>query len=311
MKQKTKKFISAFVMGCAQTVPGADGSTVALMLGIYDDYVNLLFSVSEIFKTLAQVPSKRKNLRDVWQLVKNFNYSFALFLGLGITIAITLLSNLIVSLLGTSPQYLSAVLLGLVFSVVVIPLKIIRKPNRNEVLIAIVSFIFFFIFLGLSPANNSSVDPTYLQLFLGGLAAIAAMMLPGVGGSYVLLVLGLYYYILGSIGDIIRMQASIYQIMGLVVFVLGMITGILTITRLFKNALEKHLNLFLAFVTGLLLASSRVLWPFVETIEVNGEKVTTAVPLTNFQPSEIALTIGLFVLTLVVFSIINWKHAEI
>ena len=311
MKQKFTTIISAFIMGCAQTIPGADGSTVALMLGVYDNYVNLIYSVSEIIKTFAQAIIRKKSFKDVWKLIKSFNYSFALFLGLGMMIAITLLSTLIMSLLETYPHYLFAVLLGLVFSVIVIPLKIIRKPNLKEVAIAIASFIIFFLFLGLSPADNPATTPSYLYLFFGGFAGITAMMLPGIGGSYVLLVLGQYYYILGEIGDIIRLQGELTQFIGLVIFALGMVFGMSTVARLFKKALDKHLNLFLAFVTGLLLASARVLWPFVKAVEIDGEKVTTVVPLASFQTGEIALIIFIFLVTLSVFSFVNWKYGEI
>lgn len=311
MKENIKTMSSAFLMGCAQTIPGADGSTVALMLGIYDSYINLIYSVSEILKTTAQVFTKKKSYKDVWQLIKSFNYSFALSLGFGMIVAITLLSKLILILLETYPNYLYAVLLGLVFSVIVIPLKIIRKPNLIQILIAIASFIFFFIFLGLSPSESPSTTPSYLYLFFGGVAGITAMMLPGIGGSYVLLVLGQYYYILGSISDIIRLRADISQFIGLIVFALGMIVGLSTVARLFKKALDKHLKLFLAFVTGLLLASARVLWPFVKSIEINGEKVTTVIPLNAFQTGELALMIMLFIITLSVFSFVNWKYGEI
>jgi putative membrane protein len=313
MKQKIKTFFSGFFMGCAEIVPGVSGSTIALMLGIYDDFVNLLFSVSEIFKTILQLPSKKKSFKDVIALIKSFNYSFALLLGLGMFAAIALLSNLIIALLNTYPNYVSAALLGLVFSVIVLPLKVIRKPNIKQILVAVVSFVFFFILLGLSPSEKSSITatPSYWYLFFGGFAGITAMMLPGISGSFVLLILGQYYYIVGSISNIVKLQGDITQFIGLGIFVLGMVTGISTIARLLKNALEKHLHIFLAFVTGLLLASSRVLWPFVKTVEENGKQITKAVSLDNFQTGEIILTISLFAITLGFFAYINWKHAKI
>lgn len=313
IKKQLTSIFHGTLIGFAEIVPGVSGTAIALILGIYDDIINILYSIIDILKTFVQVLLKKTTFKEFIEKIKLFNFTQTTFLGIGVLISVAVLSNFVIYVLTNYPHYLFAALLGLLFSVLALPIKVIKIPTLFEFLTIIISFVGLFFILSLSFPEGSTVtgEPSLIYLFIGGIVGMACMILPGVSGSFMLIVMGIYYYILSAISHVFSMQATISELFGLSAFALGLFTGFITIVNFLKKALENHLRLFLAFITGLLLASAKSLWPFVKSVQEGEELVQKVVDISTFSNVEVITIVMIFIVTLSVFGFINLRYAEI
>lgn len=240
-------------MGAADLVPGVSGGTIALVLGIYE---RLVASIREGSLALGAV------LRGRWGGFKDHlgRVEWALLVPLlaGIALAIISLSALLEHQLETNPTILAGGFFGLVVGSVVIAQGLLRRPEWIHAGIALgVGGILFWL-LGLGDDTTVS-DPSLLVYFASGALAICAMILPGISGSLILLLIGMYPNVLGAVND--------RDFVALGVFTLGAIVGLALFSQVLHWALSRFHDLVLAGLIGLMAGSLRVVWPWPEGVD--------------------------------------------
>ena len=230
-------------MGIAEIIPGISGGTVALILGIYVRLINSLseFNISFLTKLVSG------KFKDA---IIQIDFYFLLTMALGMIFAIFLLSNLIVFLLSSYPIFFKSSLSSLLlFSLFIEPLKP-EKINKDLlyglVISAVVAVILF---------ATPSIDPSEVSLFylfISGFIAICALVLPGISGSFILLLLGVYTTIVSALKN--------FEITILSVFILGCLIGLFSSVRVIRRLYESRKKLILSTFFGLVLFSIPIIW---------------------------------------------------
>ena len=238
---------TGFAMGSADIVPGVSGGTVALVLGIYD---RLVGAVRQGTRGLAALLRGRP--RDAWRALAAVDWGFLLVLLGGIATAVVLLAGVLERLLEEQPVLLSAAFLGLVAGSVVVAADEVREVTPRVWAIGTVTAVVTFLVLGLRAGTLT--DPSLLVLVGGGALAICAMILPGISGSFLLLLVGLYEVVLSAVDD--RDLVSIAAVG------LGAVVGLALFSTLLHWLLDHHRDTVMAALLGLMVGSLRVLWPW-------------------------------------------------
>lgn len=245
--------VSGFLMGAADLVPGVSGGTIALVVGIYE---RLIASVREGSVALgdlikADFGGFRRHLGSV-------EWRFLLPLLVGILTAVISLSRLLEHQLETNPELMAGGFFGLVVGSVWIAWRLIRLAGPNHLVIALLVAVALFVLLGLGEESSVS-DPTLLALFGAGALAICAMILPGISGSLILLLIGMYAPVLGAVND--------RQYVSLAVFIVGATVGLALFSQILHWSLQNHHDVVLAALVGLMAGSLRVLWPWPDGVD--------------------------------------------
>ncbi len=289
MKESKKNFnvllfFKGFLMGIAEIIPGVSGSTLALIVGIYEDFISLLYGISNSVKEVFKFLIFQTTFEKVVEVFKKIDFKFAVILFLGMFSAILLLSNVVSTLLDSSGEYVMAFFFGLVLASVVIPWGRIKKKSFREVAIVLLVAVAFFLILrpqDFSEMSNSDA-PSLLYFFFGGALGVCAMVLPGVSGSFVFLMIGIYRYIVDYISNLTRLEFDSFEIFALVAVALGIFFGFTFFVRLLKYGLKNHSSIIFAFLTGLMLASLRVIWPYYDVVSFDGIALLSLTALVGF-----------------------------
>lgn len=240
-------------MGAADLVPGVSGGTIALVIGIYE---RLIGSIKEGSSALgALIKGSWNGFKEHLGLVE---WLFLVPLLVGILTAVVSLASLLEHQLETNPTIMAGAFFGLVLGSVLIAWRLVKEPRVMHYVIGAVVGVVLFISLGLGEETTVS-DPSLLVFFLSGALAICAMILPGISGSLILLLIGMYPAVLGAVND--RDLAAVG------VFVLGAIVGLAFFSQVLHWALARHHDVVLAGLVGLMAGSLRVLWPWPEGVE--------------------------------------------
>lgn len=247
-------------MGAADVVPGVSGGTIAFISGIYEE---LLKSISAInFSTLSML--QKKGIKAVW---KSINGSFLVVLLSGIAVSVVSLAKGITYLLDNQPILLWSFFFGLVLASVVFIGKQITKWNFAALVILVIGAFVAYYMTILEPLISEVTSLWFL--FLSGALAICAMILPGISGSFILVLLGSYKIVLEAI------HSRDFQIIAVVG--LGAITGLLSFSKVLKWLFSKYKNTTLAGLMGFVIGSLNKIWPWKETltwrVNSHGEEV--------------------------------------
>lgn len=245
-----------FAMGTADIVPGVSGGTIALILGIYE---RLLDSVRHGARSLAHL--LKGDIQGFGGRLRAIEWKLVIPLLAGIGAAFLALSSVIDRLLVDAPEEMAGVFFGLVVASILVAWNMLeqRDSTRIGVLSAVAVAAFFL--LGLQ--NGASDAPSSLAFFLSGAVAICAMILPGVSGSFLLLMLGMY----GAFVDAIHHRL----LLDLVAFGAGALIGLALFGSALGWVLDNHRDTLLAALIGLMAGSLRVLWPWPNGVGVVGE----------------------------------------
>jgi putative membrane protein len=247
------------MMGAADAVPGVSGGTVAFISGIYQELIQTL---SKLGPQALQVLFKQ-GLSAFWLYI---NGNFLSTLLSGMLCSIALLSNLVLYLLAQYPQMIWGFFFGLICASTIVLAKSIDSWNISSISVFVVVGITSYL---LTTITASVLEPNFLNVFFAGMLAICAMILPGISGSFILLLLGMYSYILSAIQR--------FDVLILMVFVAGCVAGLLCFSKLLNCLFDRFKNITMALLTGILLGSLNKVWPWKETlttrINSNGEQV--------------------------------------
>jgi putative membrane protein len=281
-------FLKGFGMGAADVVPGVSGGTIAFITGIYDELLRSIRS----FDLKAIKVLFREGPISFWQ---HINGRFLIILLSGIAISIVSLAKLIKYLLENEPVLIWSFFFGLIIASVIYIGRQIEKWDMPNILALLIGSIIAFFITIISPATGSE---NLGYLFFSGMIAICAMILPGISGSFILLLIGSYSTVLGSVtglSDALKNtesgEATLYAV-NIAVFLLGCIIGIALFARVLGYVLEKHRSITIAILTGFMVGSLNKVWPWKETLQFRVNSKGEEVPfiqnnISPFNYSEI------------------------
>lgn len=252
MRALLVQVLRGFAMGCADLVPGVSGATVALVLGIYERLIASIESLVEAFAPLLE-----GRLRQFGRRLLAVPWEFLLPLGAGIFTAIVLLSRAMSRLLDEYPHETAGFFFGLVAASAFIAWGRLRDRGSRNLALAVGTGVAAYVILGWR--SGALGDPPLWFVALAGAAAITAMVLPGISGSFVLLMLGMYEYVLDAVNE--------RDLVVLAVFAAGVAAGLVSVVHLLSWLLRRFHDPVLAAMVGLLLGSLRVLWPWPDGVD--------------------------------------------
>lgn len=275
MKSALMLYIKGIAMGAADVVPGVSGGTIAFITGIYD----------ELLRSIGAIPGAallllRGRVQDAWRAA---NANFLLILLGGILTSVFSLAKLITYLLEDHPILIWSCFFGLILVSVHLVGKEIQRWDLLRILGLILGIAFAYLITVAAPVQWSSSG---LSLFFAGAIAICAMILPGISGSFILVLLGLYPVVLAAVKTL--------DIGTLTIFAVGCLVGILSFARVLSWMLERWRDLTLAFLTGLMLGSLNKVWPWKETLtwRTNSQGERTPLLEQNISPDSYASLTG-------------------
>lgn len=245
IKEYIVNFFNGFMMALADSVPGVSGGTIAFLLGFYDKFIN----------SLNYLMSKNKNHRKS-------GIRFLIKLGIGWVIGMIASILVITSVFETHIYKVSSLFMGFIvlsIPIVIMEEKDVLKGKYLNIIFTIIGAALVLLITYFNSTQVASMSLTNLSLssciyiFLVGMIAISAMILPGISGSTLLLIFGLYLPIINGIKDLLHLNFSSFW--GLFIFGLGVIAGILSIIKLLKRALEKYRSQTVYTIIGLMLGS--------------------------------------------------------
>ena len=260
-------FLTGFLMGSADVVPGVSGGTIAFIMGVYQ----------ELLTTIKLFNLKLLRMACKMQFAEILNYlplKFIACLGGGILFAIASLVHLISWALEYHENYLLSLFFGLVVASIFIVLKGL-KPNIGVFASVLTGSLFAWWLVGLSPSEGSH---TPIILFLSSMVAITAMILPGISGSFILLVLGQYAYVIKAIKEL--------EFMTLATVAAGCLIGIIGFSRILSWLLARHYQITVGLLVGFMIGSLRKIWPFKNELSFIQKANGDSIPVTfqNVMP---------------------------
>ena len=264
-----------FAMGAADLVPGVSGGTIAFISGIYNELISTIAglgigTLNDLFKV---------GPIEVW---KKYNLSFLAVLVLGLMFAVFTLAGPIHWIQIHHPSELRAFFFGLVLASAPIIVREIRPYKLTDFGWGTLGIVLALIVTNIPPSFQSE-SPIFIAIC--GAIAICAMLLPGISGSFILVILGAYNSIISALAN--------FDIVTVCAFVLGAFLGLLSFSRMLKKILHNFRAQTLAILTGFMLGSLHILWPWKEQIELlfthrdGREEWITKNVFPDFQPLDI------------------------
>jgi len=255
MKRSLKDYVvlglKGMAMGAADLVPGVSGGTIAFISGIYEELLNSINSINlSTLKTL-----RKEGLSAAW---KSINGNFLLTLFIGIAISVISLAKLISSLINHPKN--SLLVWGFFFGLIVSSIWLVGKKVKKwdgKTIIALIAGACIAYYITILPPTTS--PEAHWFMFLSGAIAICAMILPGISGSFILLLMGSYQTIMKAISD------SNYVL--LVFVALGCAVGLLSFSRVLSWMFKKFHNITISILTGFLIGSLNKIWPWKITLQ--------------------------------------------
>lgn len=266
--------LKGMAMGAADVVPGVSGGTIAFISGIYQELIDTINKVDFSFFTSW----KKNGFKIAWQQI---NGSFLVALVTGIAISILSLSKIITHLLATQPVLVWSFFFGLVIASIYFVGKQITKFNIASLLTFIVGTILSYY---ITIAEPFASPDSYFYLFLSGFIAIIAMILPGVSGAFILLLMGSYTVVIGTINQFREALTTFNTallfnaIIKLGTFAIGAILGLKLFSKVLHWMFDNQRNATLALLTGFMLGSLNKVWPWKKVISTRIDSHGNEVP---------------------------------
>ena len=237
-------FLKGMAMGISDLIPGISGGTIALLLGIYKDFISSLKSINyKSFIYLVRLDFKKLN--------NQLNLCFLLPVFFGILSSIFIFSSLISFLLLDYKVLLFSFFFGLIFFSSIRLISSLKPTSTLDFFIVFVGLVIGLSFFFVSSLSTSN---SIFSIFLAGFIAISAMLLPGISGSYILLILGKYEFMLDSI--------SSFNWINILIFSLGAIAGILSFSKMIHYLLKNYYRSTIFFLSGLMMGALNKVWPW-------------------------------------------------
>jgi len=245
IKELIINFINGFCMALADSVPGVSGGTVAFILGFYDNFIN---SLDDIF-------------RGNWEAKKKA-FIYLIKIGIGWAVGFLLAASILSNLFSTKIYEMSSVFLGFIIFAIPLVIKEEKDSFKGKYKNIIFTILGIALVVGIAVLSNNigfDIDLNNLNIgtiayvFVVAMVAISAMILPGISGSTILLIFGIYIPIMNNIKALLQLDFSVLP--SLITFGLGMIVGIMLFAKVARKCLEKHRSPTVYAILGLMLGS--------------------------------------------------------
>ncbi|WP_372947101.1 DUF368 domain-containing protein [Mariniphaga sp.] len=265
MIRKTKDYLlltlKGMGMGAADVVPGVSGGTIAFITGIYEELIDSIKSIN--LNALKLFFSFK--LAAFWKAI-NGNFLVSVLLGIGISIFS--LAKGLEYLLHHYPILVWSFFFGLIVASAIYIARTIKKWDAGTVIAGFLGIVVAYFITVISPAEANT---TWLFIFISGSIAICAMILPGISGSFILVLLGMYKFILSAVSDL--------NIPVLLVFIAGAAIGIIAFSNLLSWLLKNFHNITIAVLSGFMVGSLNKIWPWKEVTETFVDRHGEILPL--------------------------------
>jgi len=238
-------FFKGIFMGIADAMPGISGGTIALLLGIYEE---LIESISELKISLF---SKliNKGFKSFWE---KLNGNFLLVLVSGIGISLISFVKISASFLESFPLFIWSFFLGLIFATLYVIYKLINQWHNLNFFFLIISIIFSIFLSSFSAYDTNEISLLYI--LFSGIIASSAMILPGISGSLILVILGVYAYLIKALDNL--------ELIIIFTFISGAIIGLLGFSKILKYLFNNHRDATYTIMLGLVIGSIENVWPW-------------------------------------------------
>jgi putative membrane protein len=275
MTDKIQLALKGMAMGIAEVIPGVSGGTIAFITGIYEKLLN---SIKAFGPDLIPV-FKKEGFVGIWKAI-NGGFLLSLLFGMAMGIVIGVFG--VTHLLENYPPAIWAFFFGLIIGSVIYVGKQVEQWNWKTILLLIIGALVAYAITVLTPAQGST---NLLFVFLCGMLAISALILPGISGSFILLILGMYTYIVSDTLKVALKTFALDKLIVMGVFALGCLTGLMSISRLLSWTFKYFRAGTLAVLTGFMIGSLNKIWPWrnVQSLlnKENGELITNKEMILN------------------------------
>ena len=260
--------LKGMAMGAADVVPGVSGGTIAFISGIYEELLGSISNVNlKLLKTL-----QKEGFASAWRQI-NGNFLASLFVG--IFISIVSLAKMISWLLIHHPILVWSFFFGLVLASIIYIAKQVTQWNLVSGVLLILGAILAYYITTLNPLVSEHSSMSFM--FLAGAIAICAMILPGISGSFILVLLGAYKPVLAAVNN---RDFTTITFVGL-----GAIIGLLTFSRVLKYLFENYKNYTLVVLTGFIIGSLNKIWPWKKVLTYRTNSHGEQVPFNELSIS--------------------------
>ncbi len=262
------QLLRGFVMGAADVVPGVSGGTMALVLGIYERLIDTIRDGARALGRLA-----RGDIAGGLSALRRLDLVFLVPLLAGIGLAVVSLAPVITHQLETNPEEMAGLFFGLVAASVVVAWRLVRRRHRGHVAVMAAVAVVVFVLLGFQ--SGPVADPPLLAYLASGALAICAMILPGISGSFILLMIGMYGAVIGAVDERAVGHAAVFGV--------GAVVGLAAFSHLLGWMLHRAHDWVMAALIGLMVGSLRVLWPWPDGVGVIGDTADATVSGTGLD----------------------------
>ncbi len=272
MKNKIVLALKGIAMGAADVVPGVSGGTIAFITGIYEELLSSIKSINlKTLKILFQ-----QGIKPFWEAI---NGTFLVVLFLGIGISVVSLAKVLEHLLHSYPELVWSFFFGLIVASAIYIAKEIKEWKVPQIIAIVLGVVAAYFITTFTPAETTDV---WWFLILSGAIAICAMILPGISGSFILLLLGKYAFVLSAVSD--------FNIQVIMLFGLGAVIGLLSFANVLSWLLKKYHSQTIAVLSGFMIGSLNKVWPWKQTLETYVDRHGEVQPLVqgNVLPTQYA-----------------------
>lgn len=240
-----KLFFKGVFMGIADAIPGVSGGTIALLLGIYEELISTISGLN--FGLITKL--KNNGFKSFW---KSINGNFLITLVLGIGISLILFVKISANLLTSHPLYVWSFFLGLILATVYVIYKLIESWNLVNIISTLLMIAFSIILT--SDSLNISDDTNLFYILICGIIASSAMILPGISGSLILVILGVYKILVEALDNLdVKIISS---------FIVGAVIGLISFSKILKWLFKNYKSLAYSIMLGLVIGSIEKIWPW-------------------------------------------------
>ena len=240
-----KLFFKGVFMGIADAIPGVSGGTIALLLGIYEELISTISGLN--FSLITKL--KNNGFKSFWE---SLNGNFLITLVLGIVISLILFVKISANLLSSHPLYVWSFFLGLILATVYVIYKLIESWNLVNIISTLLMIVFSIILT--SDSLNISDDTNLFYILICGIIASSAMILPGISGSLILVILGVYKILVEALDNLdIKIITS---------FIVGAVIGVISFSKILKWLFKNYKSLAYSIMLGLVIGSIEKIWPW-------------------------------------------------
>lgn len=286
-------FIAGTLLAIGRILPGVSLQTAAVVSGTYNEIVSFLFRLSAYGKAVVLYLFARRTRQETVVAFHAVPWQFGLPVVVGATVVLTLTTKVVPNIYADYATQISAVAFGVVIASLIIPFQEMQQKTWDKYLLVVITAASFWLLFGVH-APITSTSPALYSFFIGGILTAGASLLPGVPVVFPSIALGIYPLLLKTLNSLRTVENALYSFSALLLFGVGYVLGLLIFIKLITHTMERYKSHFLAFVAGLLLASIRLVWPFL----VNGRAVAPwQITLTVFTQQIILVSVSFTLVT--------------